>query len=360
VPLREAEESGIEDGHGGRFPQRVPLPRVQGHDIVSEIGYDCPLARDICFQRSEERGLGQRRYYVVGHDAVIDHPLVSLRGHLGTVIDGSFTDRVTETLYFDGFKMPWDLQRTIFQYFEAVDELAGSSLQREFLEAFDETGNGTVSYEEFGTKGIFGPMLHIGGDALSKTGTEPAGYMAGPFNSASTLLKCTQKSWNFHGHDLLKEYYWGRACLAAFRMSQVDVEVPDLFLPNLTWGKGKWPSFQLAWYVYLGFSLYGGEFPDRIGFPSLYGFAFRHADVTQNGGRHAGTIRSRPRAEAIDEYVARVLSGQEEPMNFTFYVPEGYGNVGGSPVPNVEVTADPAKLLTARFAGGREVWGQAV
>ena len=38
VPLKEAEESKMEDGHGGCFPQRVPLPRVQGHDIVSETG----------------------------------------------------------------------------------------------------------------------------------------------------------------------------------------------------------------------------------------------------------------------------------------------------------------------------------
>jgi hypothetical protein len=159
---------------------------------------------------------------------------------------------------------------------------------------------------------------------------------------------------------LLREYYWGRACVAAYQMSQMAVDTPDLFLPTLTWGNGKWPSFQLVWHIYLGFSLYGGQFPNHISFPSLYAFAFRHADVTQNGGRYAGTIRSQPRPEAVKEYVSRVLSGQEEPMDFTFYVPESFDNVGGSPVPNVKVTADPGKLLTASFSGGQEVWGQAV
>jgi hypothetical protein len=174
------------------------------------------------------------------------------------------------------------------------------------------------------------------------------------------MLKCTLESWNVHGHDLLKEFYWGRACFVAYRMSQRDVEAPDPFLPNLTWGKRKWPSFDLAWHLYLGLNLYGAQFPDGIGFPSLYGFAFRHADATQNGGRYAGTIRSQPRPEAINEYVSHVLNDQEKPMDFTFYVPEGYSSVGGSLVPNVEVTTDPAKLLTARFSDGQEVWGQVI
>jgi hypothetical protein len=44
------------------------------------------------------------------------------------------------------------------------------------------------------------------------------------------------------------------------------------------------------------------------------------------------------------------------PLNFTFYMPSGYENVGGIKVPNVEVTTDPARVFTATFADGKEIW----
>jgi hypothetical protein len=37
-------------------------------------------------------------------------------------------------------------------------------------------------------------------------------------------------------------------------------------------------------------------------------------------------------------------------------MPAGYDNLSGKMVPNVEVTDDPARILTASFAGGKEVW----
>ena len=142
----------------------------------------------------------------------------------------------------------------------------------------------------------------------------------------------------------------------AHKMSQAELEAPDPFLAGLTWGKGKWPSFQLAWYIYLGISLYGDQFPFKMVFPSLYGLAFRYADLTQNDGRYAGKIRSTPDPEALSKYASGVASGQIAPLNFTFYIPAGYDNVAGLKVPNVEATADPARILTARFNGGEEVW----
>mgnify|MGYP001611027012 FL=1 len=360
VPLKEALASGVEDGHGGYFPQRVPLPTVKGGAIVTEAGYDCPLARDTSFKKAEARGLGERRYHVVGWDAVGDSPLVSLDGHLGTVRDGTFADLVTGTLYFAAFKAPWDLQRTAFGYFESVDALAGSSFKKQFLETFDDDGDGVVTYEEFGKSGIFGPLLHLGGDALSRTGTEPFGYLSGPFTAATTLLRCTEASWNRSGHALMRDYFSGRALLAAYRMSQMDAEVPDLLLPGLVWGRGKWPSFQLAWSVYLGFTLYGPRFPDTVDFPSMYGLAFRYADLSQNGGRHTGGIRSQPNPGCLDRYVAAVLKGHEGPLDFTVYVPSGYDSIGGRPVPNVQATADPGQIWTASFLSGQERWGVAI
>jgi hypothetical protein len=360
VPLKEAVDSGVEDGHGGHFPQRVPLPTVKGGAIVTETTYDCPLARDSLLRKAEERGLGERRYHVSGWDAVEDSPLVSLDGHLGTARDGKFADLVTRTLYFDAFKFPWDLQRTAFGYLESVDGLAGSSLKKQFLETFDEDGDGVVTYEEFGTHGIFGPLLQVNGDATSRMGTEPFGYLSGPFKATTTWLRCTDASWNRGGHKLLRDYFYGRALMAAYRMSQKDAESPDPLLPGLVWGRGKWPSFQLAWRMYVGFALYGPKFPDKVDFPSLYGLAFRYADLIQNAGRHTGGIRSEPNPGSLERYVAAVLKGQEESLDFTVYVPPGYERVGGSHVPNVQATRDPGQTWTASFMSSKDTWGLAI
>ena len=360
VSLEEAMASGVEDGHGGCFPQRVPLPTVKGGAIVTEAAYDCPLARDASLRQAEERGLGERRYHVLGRDAVGQSPLVSLDGHLGTARDGRFADLVTSTLYFDAFKMPWDMQRTAFGYLESVDALAGSSLRKQFLETFDEDGDGVVTYDEFGKTGILGPLLHLGGEALSRTGTEPFGYLSGPFQAGTTMLRCTEAAWNRSGHDLLRDYFRGRAILVAYRMSQLDAESPDGLLPGLVWGRGKWPSFQLAWHMYLGLTLYGLRFPGAVDFPSLYELAFRYADLSQNGGRHTGGIRSRPDPGSLDRYVAAVLARREEALDFTVHVPTGYERIGGRPVPNVQATADAGQIWTASFLGGRERWGVAI
>ncbi len=356
VSLKEAKKVGLDDGSGGHFPQRVPVPTVEGSNVVTRTGYDCPLSRDVCFRYAEERGLGKRKYYVVGRDAMTDRPVVSLQGHLGTVSDGAFSDLSTDTMYFDVYKLPWDLQHTALSYFEAVDKLAGSSLKKEFLEAFDENGDGVVGYEEFGKKGIWGPVLVLGGMTVSMLGTESLGYLRGSFTSNATILKCSNPMWNPDGHDLYKEPYYGSACLVAQMMSELEMESRDLFLPSLTWGKGKWPSYQMASYVRLAIAVYGAEFPNKVGFPSLYGHAFRYADLTQNDGRYAGRIRSQPDPEAAHRYITEVLSGQTRALDFILYVPYGYGNVGGSKVPNVVETSEPEKVLTATFAGGKEVW----
>ena len=358
VPLQEALEAGLEDGTGGRFPQRVPIPVVEGKNIVTRMGYDCPLSRDMSLANAEKRGLGMQKYYVVGKDAVTDRPLISLEGHLGTVDSGTFFDLVTKTLFFDVYKIPWDLQQTAFNYLAAVDKVAGSSLKREFLEAFDEDGDGIVTYEEFGKKGVLDVFLWSGGDYISEVGRNPFGYLRGMFILRSKMLKYRDPSWNIQGHSILKESSYGTACFVAYKMSQAQLEAPDPFLPGLMWGKGKWPSFQLAGYIYLGVTLYGEQFPFKMVFPSLYGLAFRYADLTQNDGRFAGKIRNHPDPEALNRYVSGVTSGNQTPLNFTFYIPAGCDNVAGLRVPNVEVTTDPARILTATFAGGQEVWGK--
>lgn len=356
VPFEEAMKVELDDGTGGHFPQRVPIPTVEDKHIITRPGYDCPLSRDVSFKRAEKRGLGKRRYYVVGWDVVTDNPLVSIQGHLGRIVDGTFSDLVTETLYFDTVKMPWDMQLTTFNYLESVDQLTGSSLKKEFLEAFDEDGDGVVTYEEFGRKGIFGPPLFFLGNSISTMGTETFGYLHGPFRASATYLKWSNAKWNPDGHDIMREFSLWASCMIAYQMSQIESEAPDPFVPGLTWGKGKWPSYQLAFNTYLGMTLYGSLYPNKIGFPSLYGSAFRYADLTQNEGRYAGRINSQPDPEAINKYVSRVLSGDQKVLDFILYVPAGYDNMADTKIPNVEVSTDPDKVVTASFASGKEIW----
>jgi len=47
---------------------------------------------------------------------------------------------------------------------------------------------------------------------------------------------------------------------------------------------------------------------------------------------------------------------KEPLLDFIRYVPAGYGDVAGSPVPGIEETDDPNKLFTAVFRGGEEEW----
>lgn len=355
VPIGEALQTGLDDGTGGYFPHNVPVPKVEDQNIVTEMGYDCPLSRDICFKKAEERGLGQRKYYVVGRDAVTNSAMCSLQGHLGSINNGKFSDLITKTVFYDIYKFPWDMQKTAFSYMEAADKLEGLSLKKDFIEAVGENGNGIVTYEDFGKKGVWGCFLHSGGEMVSKMASERLGYLKFGFSRAASL-KNSDSSMNPEGHDVYKDIFLGAAIVTAYQMSQMEIEGPDPFLPGLTWGKGKWPSFSLARFVQMGMALYGGDFPYKIAFPSLYSAAFFYADHTQNQGRYAGEIRTKPDPEALDRYISNVLSGQEELLDFTFYVPAGYDNLSGNKIPNVVVTSDPAKILTASFEGGKEIW----
>jgi len=356
VPLKEALETDLDDGAGGRFPQAVPIPVLEGDNIVSKAGYDCPLSRDACFEKAEDRGLGKRRYYVIGHDSVTDNPLVSLEGHLGYVKEGAFVDVVTETLFYDTFSFPWNMQKTALSYMEASDRLTGTSHKAEFLKAFDEDGDGVVTYDDFGKKGLFSFYLHAVGEYISQRGSEPFGHLKGNFSAFAKLYKTMEPAMNAQGVDIMKEWFLGSACCAAFNISLLEEELPDPFAPGLVCGKGKWPSLQLAQFVQLGASLYGLDFPQSISFPSLYLGALLYADLTQNGGQYAGKLRNEPNMENITRYIDEAPTGKTEPLDFVFYVPAGFDTLFGKPIPNVQVTDDPSKILTAHFAGGREIW----
>ena len=359
VPLKEALDLNIEDGNGGYFPQAIPKPTLEGNNIISKPDFDCPLSRDVSFERAEKRGLGKRTYYVIGSDAVNGSQLVSLKGHLGSVHDGEFTDLITKTLFYDTFKFPWDMQKAALSYLEASDKLAGTSTKEEFLNVFDENEDGIISYENFGKKGIWGTILHFAGDMISKMGSERYGYLKDRFNVYARMLKNSESSLNKDGHDILKEYFYAGACSAAFQISQLDMEIPDPFQPGLTCGKGKWPSFQLARFFQMGVMLFGQGYPYMIGYPSLYASALLYADFTQNGGQYASQVGAEPDIEAINNYVEKAGANELKPFDFTIYVPPGFDNLSGKMIPNIEVTDDPDKILTASFINGKEVWPEA-
>ena len=79
VPLAEAEKVGLKSDAGGLFCQRVPVPAIEKGQIVTTSGYDCPLARDRSFQYAEKRGLGKRKYHVLGTDAITNLPMFRCR-----------------------------------------------------------------------------------------------------------------------------------------------------------------------------------------------------------------------------------------------------------------------------------------
>jgi len=170
------------------------------------------------------------------------------------------------------------------------------------------------------------------------------------------MLKASERRWNLQGHDILRDRRYATACLTAYNMSKREIEGADPFLPDLKWGKGKWPSFQLAWYISLGSSLYGNQFPSRVTLPSLFGNAFGYADLRQNDGKYVGKNPGRPNLDALDKYFSELKNGKRKPLDFIFYVPEGYDTIANTKIANVEVTSDPGKILTAVFSDGKEIW----
>jgi hypothetical protein len=356
VPLHEALEVALDGGTDGGFPQKVPLPALEDGQIVTKMGYDCPLARNKCFASSEKRGLGTREYYVTGFDSVTGSQLVSLQGHLGCIADAGFSDLITETLYYDTFKVPWDLQRTTFSYLKAVDELEGTSLHKQLIKDFDENGDGILSYDEFGKKGIFGLYLHAAGKMLSMVGTEEHGYLKGRFEAFAKLFKYSSQDYNADGHDASKEFMMSSACSAAYRISRLEMDIPDPFVPGLICGNGNWPSYQLARFFQTGVMLYGDGYPNAVSIPSLYTSALFYADLVQNDGKYAGKSRTQPDQEAPNRYMADISAGKIRPLDFTMYVPPGYDDLSGASIPNTEATEDPSMVFTVRFSGGKEVW----
>ena len=354
VPVEEARRLQQELGLPTDAIQRVPLPVVEGRNIVTRSGYDTPFARYRAFAHCESRGLGVQDFYVVGRDLWEGGRLASVEHRLGRIEDGVFTELLTKTLYFAILKPLWDLQATSLAYLDASDRLTGSDSKRAVLEAFDENGDGVIDYSE---KGFFPGLEFMAyGARLMALQLEPAELLRIRFLLTALPLRLMRKEWNREGHDLGLGARISGALAAAFFMSQAAQEQADPFVPGLTWGQGKWPSLPLAMLVSLGRRFYGLDFPERFDLLTApYGQAFRYADARWNGGKYAPPEVLFSGEDVIGRYHADVARGRE-PLPFVVYVPPGLGSLGNGPIPNVEETDDPDLLFTASFSGGEVVW----
>jgi hypothetical protein len=354
VPLGESLEVKLEGGTANGFPQKVPVPIREGNNIISTDGYDCPLARDITFKRAEKRGLGQMSYHVKGYDVLTNSPIISLKGHLGIVKNGNFSDIITNTLFYDTFKLPWDLQRTVFNYLDVVDELEGTKLKEKFLQYFDEDNDGVVTYEEFGKKGSTTFILHLAANMVSSSGKGRLNSLKGYFQMMTSMYRYRDKQNNPNKHDIMEERSITTTCSVAFGISRIEMDIPDPFNPGVIYGKGKWPSFKFAEFVRTGSLIYGPGFPFSIAFPSLYGNVLFYADLTQNGGKYAGPFQ--PDLQAVNRYVSDVAKGEIKPLDFVLYVPAEFSTLPGKNIPNLVITDDPLKMFTASFQNNEEIW----
>ena len=355
VPMLEARQLQKERGLPTEFFHRVPVARVDGKNIVTDEDIDSPLFRYGLYRYMEERGVGRQQYYVVGWDTVTEMPMASLEGHLGRVVGSEFHELITTTMYYNPACMLWDMQRTVLSWAEASDSLTGSSLYQAIMDGYDEDGDGVIDYDENGKKGHWTPVLRFATAAGGLTATAQDDRLHGAFLRSASMRRYGNREWNAQGHHFLEQFRLIEVAALAFMVSRAEFETEDPFFAGMTVGKGGWPSYQFASYLSTAGAIYGMEFPWKVGVMSLYGLAFYYADTTQNGSGYTGDAALGSDLEVANNYVKAAGDGAPK-LDFTLYVPEGFGTLVGNPVPNIEETGDPGRIFTASFNGGKEVW----
>lgn len=356
IPMLEALKLKEENSWPTEFVHHVPVARIDGENIVTEEGLDSPLFRYNLYRYAEERGVGQQKYYITGWDSLTETPLASLGGHLGRIDNAKFLEMMTKTMYYNPNTILHDLQKTILSYAKAHDGLTGSSLLKEFVDSFDENHNGIIDYDEMGQKGIETAQFAMLAHALYLKLTAEYGLLKGSFIESAFFGKNSDKNWNPHGHDFVKEKMLVFKAAVAFGMSQYEAVNADPFVSGMSWGKGMWPSWQTVSYILLTSVIYGSQSPKHINIGSLYGMAFQYADKVLKAGVYTGSIDGQiSNPNSVDRYFEAVSKGADL-LNFTLYVPVGYGSLEKVKIPNAEETDDPKKMWTAHFNGGREVW----
>jgi hypothetical protein len=277
VPIREALQLREENGWPTEFVHHVPVARVEGANIVTGEGLDSPLFRYNLYRYTEERGIGHQKYFVLGWDSLTETPLGSLGGHLGRIENGQFLEMMTQTRYYNRRCLLWDLQKTILSYVQAHDDLTGSTLFKEFMAAFDENGDGRIDYDEMGRKGFYNAFPYLGVYATDLAFGEEYGPLKSYFYLNAHLNKVVNKNWNPQSHDFAGDFFLEFIAEVAFSLSQDEKVGADLFIPGMTFGQGRWPSWQTAAYIFFTSGVYGSHQPDRLSLQSLFGMAFQYS-----------------------------------------------------------------------------------
>ncbi|NMM64339.1 DUF362 domain-containing protein [Clostridium sp. P21] len=372
LPMLQASKLKVKYRWPTEFVHHVPVAINHGRNISTATWFDSPLFRYNLYRYAEERGIGQREYYILGYDSTTDCPLASLNGHLGRIDNGNFLELITKTLYYNPKTILHDLQLTILSYAKNCDTLTGTSLYKEFMDYFDENKDGIIDYDEKGRgfeTAIFG-ILSYTNDIIS---IDEYGPIKKSFLSTSMVIRNSNKNWNSQGHDFSKEAFLIGYAATAYKLSQLDTVYPDIFIKGMMYGRGMWPSWQTVTYMNTNDTIYGSQFINNISLSSLYGSAFQYADKTLNSGIYTKNTNSTALnsdtiqygdkiPEPVDQNVSaadsikkyfEALSKGAVPLKFTLYVPKGFEKLKGIKIPNVEGTDDPEKIFTAHF---HQIW----
>ncbi|CUO70983.1 hypothetical protein [Clostridium disporicum] len=114
----------------------------------------------------------------------------------------------------------------------------------------------------------------------------------------------------------------------------------------MVYGKGYWPSFKTAEYIYNMSTIYGGTTTETISEYSAYGSIFKYCDIVLNNSHYTSSTN------ALLNYFNDLKSGIK-PLPFTFYIPIGFGKMNRKPIPNTVETNDPKLIFTTEF---NEIW----
>jgi hypothetical protein len=353
VPADEIEKVQKASRISSEIIQKTPLAEISGSNIVTGEGFDSAYSRYHALQYCEQRGLGKREFRVAGKDTWHGGSLASAGGRLGNLNNGVFKQLFPAAMYYTEMSLLWYLQAAGMSYVRADDKLTGSDFEKKLLAGYDENKDGVIDFLEKGKSTLYGTMPY--GPVLPLLDIRPEDVLKYRFLLGCAPLRLLKKEWNTMGHCIGEEDLISNAVALAYIMSKAGKESPDPLFAGRVWGKGKWPSLQLAVNRYISRLVYG---PGFHGFFDIqmtpYGQAFRYADARWNGAKYCTPEALKKNEDIIGRYHRECGSGTS-PLPFVFYVPEGFGSAGGVKIPNVQETTDPGLVFTAGF-DGKEAW----
>ena len=352
IPHEEAQKIQNQLNLSTDVIQKVPVPKIEGKNIITGEGYDTTFSRYNLFKHCEERGLGKRQFHLVGEDLWHGGKLASSGQSIGRIVDGEFREMVTSTMYHVVPNALYSLQATIFAYVAANDRLTNSGDMAHLLDLYDENKDGVIDYME---KGQFTPPPNPVDAWFIDLDIKPDKALKMRFLMAAGQYKLFDKEWNTMGCNFAEPAKLKQALAKALVMSQAAVEHVDPLYPGRVWGKGKWPSLQYAFQGVIFGMIYGPAAPGNFDIKSIYGLAMRYADMCE-GTDYCGKEALAKNENVIGNYHKAVAQGKK-PLPFTLYVPQGFGTNGGAKIPNVQETKDAGLIFTAEFGNG-ENWRQ--